>query len=80
MNYDSNILPIDVAITSHLIETNRVCDENFSNFHILYYLALGAPDDMKKELHLECQSFRVSKIKLGTLYLKRIQMENIIFT
>lgn len=53
-------MPVEVQINSHLIETNRVCDEHFSNFHIMYYLALGAPSHLKKELHLEFKSFRVS--------------------
>lgn len=50
-----------VQISTHLLETNRVCFQNplETNFHIFYILVYGSPDGIKQILKLKNDKFVV---------------------
>lgn len=50
---------IGTKLESYLLENSRVCAGSYENFHVFYYLRYGAPENLRKQLHLD-DSFSVS--------------------
>lgn len=57
---DSVDKSIGIELCTYSLESGRVCVGSFDTFHIFYYLACGAPEDLKNKLQLENISFSVS--------------------
>lgn len=51
--YDDDIKQSGARIDYHLLETNRVCDMNGSNFHVSYTLLFGATNNLLNGLCLD---------------------------
>lgn len=51
---------VTTELCTFSLESCRVCSGSSDIFHIFYYLACGAPSDLKEKLELENASFSVS--------------------
>lgn len=60
MNLDSAGSVEGIEVSSHSLESSRVCVGSFDTFHIFYYLAYGAPDYLKDKYQLRNFTFSVS--------------------